>query len=87
MKQTTSTSMPIKGLIDVRSSLGPDDDQCGLVSGILDLSDKKCEDFGRDHVCCKKPDFRVKKCKVNIYFQFHIKDIHNLFHRTLTETQ
>merc|ERR1711936_1077265 len=52
-----------KGLIDVRSSLGPDDDQCGLVSGTLDLSDKKCEDFGRDHVCCKKPDFRVKKCK------------------------
>ena len=54
-----------QGLIDVRSSLGPDDRQCGVVSGTLDLSDKKCSDAGRDHVCCKKPDFRIKKCDVS----------------------
>merc|ERR1712110_626618 len=51
-----------KGLIDVRTSLDRDDRQCGVVSGTLDLSDKKCSDAGRDHVCCKKPDFRIKKC-------------------------
>ena len=46
----------------MRSSLSPDNEQCGVVSGTLDLSDKKCSDAGRDHVCCKKPDFRIKKC-------------------------
>jgi len=52
-----------KGLIDVRTSLTlGNQQQCGVVSGTLDLSDKKCSDAGRDHVCCKKPDFRVKKC-------------------------
>ena len=54
-----------QGLIDVRSSLDRDDRQCGVVSGTLDLSDKKCSDAGRDHVCCKKPDFRIKKCDVS----------------------
>ena len=55
-----------QGLIDVRSALTPDNEQCGVVSGTLDLSDKKCSDAGRDHVCCKKPDFRIKKCDVSI---------------------
>ena len=49
----------------MRTSLDRDDRQCGVVSGTLDLSDKKCSDAGRDHVCCKKPDFRIKKCNVS----------------------
>ena len=47
----------------MRTSLDRGDQQCGVVSGTLDLSDKKCSDAGRDHVCCKRPDFKIKKCK------------------------
>ena len=49
----------------MRTSLDRGDQQCGVVSGTLDLSDKKCSDAGRDHVCCKRPDFRIKKCDVS----------------------
>ena len=63
-----------QGLIDVRTSLttpgNQNQPQCGVVSGTLDLSDKKCSDAGRDHVCCKKPDFRIKKCDVSINLIF-----------------
>jgi len=50
-----------KGLIDVRaSSLEEEENQCGRLSGTLDVTDKKCDKY--DHVCCKKPNFRIKKC-------------------------
>ena len=48
----------------MRSALGSEEEQCGAVSGTLDLTDKKCAEAGRDHVCCKRPDFRIKPCPV-----------------------
>ena len=42
-----------QGLIDVRStSLEEDLNQCGVLSGTLDVTDKKCDKY--DHVCCKR---------------------------------
>jgi len=49
-----------KGLIDVRSAF--DDDICVETSGTLDASDSKCSEEKVDYVCCKKPNFRAKKC-------------------------
>ena len=40
------------------------DNQCGVLSGTLDVTDTKCSDFGRDHVCCRKPNFRKESCEI-----------------------
>ena len=48
-------------MIDVRaSSLEEEENQCGRLSGTLDVTDKKCDKY--DHVCCKRPNFRISKC-------------------------
>ena len=42
------------------------DNQCGVLSGTLDVTDTKCSAFGRDHVCCRKPNFRKEACPTDI---------------------
>ena len=63
----------------MRTSLDHDDQQCGVVSGTLDLSDKKCSDAGRDHVCCKRPDFRIKKCDVSVDALFIVGGLYSRY--------
>ena len=36
------------------------ENQCGIVSGILDVTDTKCDKT--DYVCCRKPDKNLEKC-------------------------
>jgi len=50
-----------KGLIDVRTaSPEEEENKCGVISGILDVTDKLCEK--PEQVCCKRPNFKIKKC-------------------------
>merc|ERR1712025_537137 len=45
-----------RGLIDLRTS----DRTCARKGGIIDVSDTKCDKT--DYVCCRRPNFKVKKC-------------------------
>merc|ERR1711953_873089 len=50
-----------KGIIDVRTSVEEEELGCRRNSGILDVTDKKCPKT--DQVCCKRPNYRAKKCE------------------------
>ena len=50
-----------QGIIDVRSSsLEEKENNCGVVSGTLDVTSKKCNE--PDQVCCRHPNFDLPKC-------------------------
>ena len=60
-ENSTAVMSDGSGLINLRQSHRPDSQTCVTMDDVtLDASDEKCP--VENQVCCKDPDFTVKKC-------------------------